>query len=872
MRKNLWMAVLVCLSVLTGCKQTSFMDRVNADFQQKKEMLPEGDLFRIFREPLSNEEKDALTFLYAYMPVGDITDYSGEFYLENVRASLAARQETEWGKIIPDDIFMHFVLPVRVNNENLDRFRMVCHDEIMDRLKGLNMYDAVLEVNHWCHEKANYQPSDARTSAPLATISTAYGRCGEESTFLVAALRAAGIPARQVYTPRWAHTDDNHAWVEAWVDGKWHFLGACEPEPVLDLGWFNSPASRGLLMHTKVFGYYQGPEEVMRVTPNYTEINIIRNYAEAAPCAVQVTDEQGQPVEGALVQFKIYNYAEFFTVYQTQTSSDGKASLSAGLGDMMVLAVKGDRFGFRKVSFGKDTQVTLPLDRRIGDNFSVEVDMVPPAAKPVIPEVSPEQRQANDLRFSREDSIRNAYVASFPGQPEIEGFAAETGYKATEIAPYIVAARGNHAELFAFLKKAGEKQMGDRALELLGTLSEKDLRDTPEAVLSDHLYATPLSADVERVLAPRIAGEMLTPYRSFFQKEIGEEEAASFRSDPQQLVDWCKAHLTLRDEMCCVGTVISPEGVWRSRTADRLSQRIFFVAVARSLGIPAWVDAVTGKVFYQQGDEEVQVDFETGTSEAAAMGNLQLTYSPIHQLNNPEYARHFTLSRFEQGAFSLLTYPDFTKWTTLFQKEAPVSAGYYMLVTGSRLADGSVLCQLSCFDVPRSGNTVQPLVMRDNSEAIRVIGSFNSEALFTLAETGEETSILKAAGRGLFVLGVLGVGQEPTDHTLKDIAVKAKEYDACGRKMILLFQDEAQYRKYLKAPVAGLPDNVIWGIDSEGKIYNELLQALELPRNTPLPIFIIGDTFNRVIFNSCGYTIGLGEQLLKVIQSLPAES
>ena len=37
---------------------------------------------------------------------------------------------------------------------------------------------------------------------------------------------------RQGYTPRWAHTDDNHAWVEAWVNGKWYFLGACEPEPV----------------------------------------------------------------------------------------------------------------------------------------------------------------------------------------------------------------------------------------------------------------------------------------------------------------------------------------------------------------------------------------------------------------------------------------------------------------------------------------------------------------------------------------------------------------------------------------------------------------------------------------------------------------
>ena len=95
------------------------------------------------------------------------------------------------------------------------------------------------------------------------TVKTAYGRCGEESTFTVAALRSVGIPARQVYTPRWAHTDDNHAWVEAWADGKWYFFGACEPEPVLNLGWFNAPASRGMLMHTKVFGRYKGAEEML---------------------------------------------------------------------------------------------------------------------------------------------------------------------------------------------------------------------------------------------------------------------------------------------------------------------------------------------------------------------------------------------------------------------------------------------------------------------------------------------------------------------------------------------------------------------------------------------------------------------------------
>lgn len=577
MKRSLMMIAGLFLSVCSITAQNLSMDRVNADFQKKKEALPTGDLFSVFRQQLTQEERDALTFFYAYMSVGDITDYSGDFYLENVRSSLSTRKETTWGKTIPDDIFSHFVLPVRINNENLDRARMIFHDELMPRLKGLSMHDAVLEVNHWCHEKVNYQPADARTSAPLATVKTAYGRCGEESTFLVAALRSVGIPARQVYTPRWAHTDDNHAWVEAWVDGEWHFLGACEPEPVLDLGWFNAPASRGMLMHTKVFGYYQGSEDVMRRTANYTEINIIGNYAKFAPLTVTVVDNQQKPVEGACVQFKVYNYAEFFTVHTLTTEKDGKASLSAGLGDMMVLVTKGDQFGIKKVTFGKEREVAIELSHRIGEEFSFPVDLVPPPVKPNIPEVTPEQRAKNDIRFNREDSIRNAYVASFPNASAIEQFASETGYKAADVNKYIVASRGNYGDIMAFLREAAKKNYATRALQLLATLSDKDLRDTPKSILDDHLYNTDLALDADKVLAPRIAGEMLTPYRSFFQKEISKKDAKMFRANPNNLAEWCRKNITLRDELCCVGTFISPEGVWRSRIADRVSRDIFLL-------------------------------------------------------------------------------------------------------------------------------------------------------------------------------------------------------------------------------------------------------------------------------------------------------
>ena len=184
--------------------------------------------------PESASADEYLDFLYASMPVSDSIDYSRDFWMQNVEASMQARREMPWGQSVPEREFRHFVLPVRVNNENLDSARVVFYRELAPRIKNMSMEEAALEVNHWLHEKATYAPSDARTSSPLATVKTTLGRCGEESTLGVAAFRSVGIPARQVYTPRWAHTDDNHAWVEVWIDGKWHFLGACEPEPLID--------------------------------------------------------------------------------------------------------------------------------------------------------------------------------------------------------------------------------------------------------------------------------------------------------------------------------------------------------------------------------------------------------------------------------------------------------------------------------------------------------------------------------------------------------------------------------------------------------------------------------------------------------------
>ena len=879
------LSVVLMLSTLSCTNNHLISDEaeravVQADFDKRAASWNQGNLFEVFGQELSEQQREALTFLYAYMPLGDITDYSGEFFLENIDYTFKAKEEMPWGKLIPEREFRHFVLPVRVNNENLDNSRKVFYEELKDRVKNLSLHDAVLEVNHWCHEKVVYTPSDSRTSSPLASVKTAYGRCGEESTFTVAALRSVGIPARQVYTPRWAHTDDNHAWVEAWVDGKWYFLGACEPEPVLNLGWFNAPASRGMLMHTKVFGRYNGPEEIMHQNPNFTEINIIDNYAPSAKANVKVVDASGRLVKDAKVEFKVYNYAEFYTVATKTTDEAGQTFLSAGKGDMLVWASKDGNFGYGKLSFGKDNELVVKLDKKAGDAYSVELDIVPPVEGANMPEVTAEQRAENNRRMAVEDSIRNAYVATFMTDASARNFAKKYQLDEDAVAKILVASRGNHDVICNFLARLRSDKSKAGGIDMLQRISSKDLRDVSLDVLIDHMQSHVYKENMDYfrrfIRNPRVANEMLTPYKSFFEKAISEADKAAFKADWNKLAVWVSENINV-DATCNLGGApISPAGVWKARVADAHSRNIFFVSMARSLGIPSRIDEVTGKVQLISNDGVTDVNFGATDQVKAKKGKLVAKYTPIKSLSDPKYYSHFSISKLtDEGTLQLLNYDEGdvdmgegATWSNLLKVGTALDEGNYLMVTGTRLASGGVLAEMEFFQMEAGKTTTLDLVMRESKDDVQVIGSFNSESLYKPLDSDEMKSILNTTGRGYYIVAVLGVNQEPTNHALRDIAAKASDFEEWGRQMVLLFPSEEDYAKFRPQDFPGLPKNITFGIDKDGSIQKQIAKEMKLANSTILPMFIIGDTFNRVVFVSQGYTIGLGEQMMKVIHKL----
>ena len=264
--------------------------------------------------------------------------------LERVaRHALTVREATPWGRSIPEWIFRDYVLFPRVNDEFPEAWHAPIWESLRARLAGLSMTEAALEVNVWCAEHATYQSTDNRTAGPLTVLRRGCGRCGEESTLLTAALRAAGIPARQMYSPRWAHCDDNHAWVEAWLDGGWHYMGACEPEPEPDSGWFTAAASKAMLVHTRAFGEAPEGERVEREYGSFSIVNRTAAYARTRRVTVRVADG-GCPLPGAAVRFELANMAELYPISEKITDARGEAELETGCGTLRIHATDGNRW------------------------------------------------------------------------------------------------------------------------------------------------------------------------------------------------------------------------------------------------------------------------------------------------------------------------------------------------------------------------------------------------------------------------------------------------------------------------------------------------------------------------------------------------
>ncbi|MBQ5730487.1 MAG: transglutaminase domain-containing protein, partial [Bacteroidaceae bacterium] len=591
-----------------------------------------------------------------------------------------------------------------------------------------------------------------------------------------------------------------------------------------------APASRGMLMHTKAFGFYNGPEEVIDRTACYTEINVTSNYAPVATTTLQVVDEGGAPVK-ATVEFKIYNYSQFYTAVTKESDDNGSVSLTTGHGDMIAWASKDGKFGYVKFTAGKDNNIKIVLDKAAGHKATEQMDIIPPVERNTVPELTPEQVSQNAARFAYEDSIRNAYVATFPTAEDAAKLADEIEHGAEYIIPIIAESRGNYAAITSFLRST-DKGNVDRAVGLLCAISQKDRRDISLEVLNDHFKNTP-DCDAEGVneqrmyemyvLNPRVSNEMLTPYKGFFANVISQKDAQKYKNNPELWADWCRNNITVEESWNPIQLCMSPKSVWEYRTADAHSRDIFFVSAARSMGIAARIDAVTGKTQYFKDGKWCDVNFSADAANIShATGRLVVDYIPNEFNDDPRYSAHFTISKIVDGKLQIQSYPFNAGLRSVVGSGLTMDSGDYLVITGTRMANGGVLANLDFVQVPAGGTAKMQMSMRESKEELQVIGNFNSENLYYDIATEQSRSILSSTGRGYYIIALIDPNSEPTNHFLRDVMPYKEQFEKWGQKMVLLFKDKSAASRFKADDFPSLPSTVVWGTDIDDKISGEI--------------------------------------------------
>ncbi len=805
------------------------------------------------------DERAIMEFFYSTMPASDIGDYDFSLFKSYAEFGLYLAENSQWSSKIPEDIFVNYVLYYRINNEAIEDCRSFFYHALHERITGKNMKEAALEVNIWCAEHVTYQATDERTASPLTVLKSAYGRCGEESTLVVTAMRSVGIPARQVYTPRWAHCDDNHAWVEVWCDGEWYFLGACEPEPVLNRGWFNEAAARAMLVDSKSFLPIAG-EEVITKNGQTIILNELNRYAPVRHLTVTITEGSKQ-LSGVTVQFELLNGSEFSPIASNITDEAGRASITLSLGSIHIHAVKDGRFIEAFVDTEETDSVILDFSCAVQSEPNLQEDFnlrAPKDSTRNLVQLTEEQKSLRRRILSDADVKRKEYAKGFYQKEQAEKLAGQFS-NAQDVVEILKAAEGNFQEIYDFLSIDFGTENKELQLQMLTSLLKKDYRDLRAIDLSEHFklalnYQVDYPPDifVPYVLCPRVHYEQLTPYRQLLLNHL-DEQAAELREHPKRVWEYVSRYQVAlgREHDRLIST---PVGVLQSGQADATSRKVLFTAICRTLGIPARINPVNlAAQYYQDGEFRNVEDIVSEDTPVACLTLLGAS-------EKWSYLHNWTISILKQGVYQTLELTDYP-WRD-GKLELSLAPGNYRLITSSRTPNGNQFAKKYCFHLT-NGEEKELAISLRQTEISDMLEDIDFTPFHIYNEQNESVSIDSVAGGKTAVWVWLEEGREPTEHILNEMIEAQDAVNTTDCEIIFLIRNRTAFSNETFAKACrAIPNARVYYSN-----FSETVEAMARrmyvdPDNLPLTVI---SRSSHGIYACSGYNVGIVGLLIKII-------
>lgn len=844
----------------------------------------------------NNEEKFLMKYLYSSMPLSDIANYDFELFYEYVKHAIFLSNKMLWASIIPEDIFLNYVLCYRINNEDIENCRKLFYDMIHHRVENKSMYEAILEVNYWCAENVSYKSTDSRTASPLTVLKSKYGRCGEESTFTVTALRSLGIPARQIYTPRWAHCDDNHAWVEVWCDGKWYYLGACEPEPILNKGWFTSAASRALVIHSRIFSQYFKNEVVVSKNEVVTTINNISKYADSKAFTVKVVDSKDNPVLGAKVIFEVLNYSELFPIAELCTDENGIASINIGLGTIAISVVKDDKFINKIVDIRAADKIVVNIDDTVEYEKEVngeDITIVPPADKK-IPHwnISQEEKAAHKKKLEHCNNVREEKISSIIKEinDNIEKLTKDNDKKLKnsnlkayydEVKDILLSAAENYNEIVNFLSLGCDDDDMKIRVGLLKSLSQKDYVDCKCSILNSHInnaviFKNDYTEEIyfNYVLCPRIYNEKITDFRKSIINYFSNEQKESFIKNPCSIWKYIDENIKELSDYEYEPLYTTPAEVLKMGMGSFMSKKILFVAVCRSIGIPARLNSADLSMEYYKYDKESNHSKTIcGTfTKICDEYNAEESHILINNISESElkYFQNWTIAVLKNGVYKTLSLDK--NIPSKDKVDICVKPNHYRILTSNRMPNGNIFVKKYVFEV-KNNETKKINISINDVQISDMLENYELQDFNLLDKNNNMVpahSLIKEK-KGIIIW--IEEGKEPTEHILNEMIELHESFNSIKSDIIFVLRDNFAFQNKTLQKVYQLIPNIKTYFDDFSENASTIARRMYLEVDK-FPLILVCDKASSQecniingIYASVGYNVGLGELLIKIVKN-----
>lgn len=849
-----------------------FLQQIEVFFQKKMEQVGEKkqEIENLLAQ-CTEDEAEALKCLYASMPVNDVTDYAPELFLSYARHGVFLWKEGPFAGKVPEDIFAGYVLYHRLGIENITDCRPFFYSILKDQIVGMNMTEAAIQLNYWCASQVTYQTTDPRTAGPESLYRSGVGRCGEESIFGAFIFRTMGIPARQVMSPLWSHCDDNHAWVEVWCDGTWKFLGACEPELIMNKGWFRNPTTRSMMIQANWHLPIMPENAVLGRDASDLVVNDLCTYAETKYLEVTVVDQEGNPLPDVTVYFSVFNYDSFGTVAALHTDQNGKAKIETGLGSLLVSIHENDICTEVLVNTCEQDTCTLVAGTRT-NKLEVWEDFVvyaPVATMKNYTRLTPEQLVESETRLNEAVASRFQKVEAFYdevlAEKAIEGYTEEEKVRCREI---MKLACGNMHEIAEFLAKDCEgRYPHEWKLAILNTLRKKDYVDVTCKILEEHCEMTVPYADLydketlyKFVLCPRVDFEFIYEYRRFILDWLTKEQKEQFRKEPIEA--WKYINMVLKsNKMMERGRIIATtRGSLILGYGNKITKKVVCVKLLRTLGVPARINPTDHMVEAWIDGEFVHLEKPVDVS----VGRTAVIR--IHETEGVEWIYHqnWMIEKLEHGQYRPIRIP----WKKAdFDGTVNVFPGRYRVFTSNRLPNGNSFVKKYVFEV--NDGEQKDIYLQQTPVTIEdMLENYKVTDFALTKEDGSRCMIseLVKEQKGVFIW--LQERKEPTEHVLNEMYEMSESFQNLeNAKVYFVLRDKsAKEDVTLKRTLTKVSNVELLYDDFMDARENLAGELYKDPGELPL-LAMIGENMLS-LYSVAGYSVGSVSMMLKVLEGI----